>query len=118
MNRILEICADSLPSARAAVIGGADRLELCSALALGGLIPYSELLRQIREESAIPIRCLIRPRPGDFLYSKEELDLILRQIRSFRKPAPRLWQPPGQHCTPNGNNPVIFNGRLYSFESL
>lgn len=85
MNRILEICADSLPSARAAVIGGADRLELCSALALGGLTPYSELLRQ---------------------------------IRSFRKPAPRLWQPPGQHCTPNGNKPVIFNGRLYSFESL
>ena len=67
MGKILEICVDSLASARAAIAGGADRLELCSALTVGGLTPYCELLRQIRTESDIPIRCLIRCRAGDFL---------------------------------------------------
>ena len=71
MKRILEVCVDSLASARAAIRGGADRLELCSALAIGGLTPYSALLEQIRDESNIPIRCLMRPRAGDFLYTKE-----------------------------------------------
>ena len=73
---ILEVCVDSLASARSAIRGGADRLELCSALALGGLTPYTALLEQIREESEIPIRCLIRSRCGDFLYSRDEIDLM------------------------------------------
>ena len=84
MDRILEVCVDSLSSARAAVRGGADRLELCSALALGGLTPYTELLQQIREESDICIRCLMRPRAGDFLYTKEEIQLMARQIRALK----------------------------------
>ena len=81
---ILEVCVDSLASARAAIAGGADRLELCSALALGGLSPYTALLQQIREESNIPVRCLIRPRSGDFLYHPEEIDLMVRQIRELK----------------------------------
>lgn len=81
---ILEVCVDSLASARAAIRGGADRLELCSALALGGLTPFTELLIQIRRESDIPIRCLMRPRAGDFLYTPEEIDLMAMQIRSLK----------------------------------
>ena len=81
---ILEICVDSLASARAAIAGGADRLELCSALLAGGLTPYTELLRQIRRESGIPIRCLMRPRPGDFLYSKDEIAMMAAQIRELK----------------------------------
>ncbi|MBO5129399.1 MAG: copper homeostasis protein CutC [Oscillospiraceae bacterium] len=84
MARLLEVCVDSLASARAAIAGGADRLELCSALALGGLTPYTQLLRQIRRESGIPIRCLMRPRAGDFLYSPEEIDLMARQIEELK----------------------------------
>ena len=84
MARLLEICIDSLASARAAIRGGADRLELCSALALGGLTPYTELLQQIREESNIPVRCLMRHRAGDFLYTRDEIDLMARQIRSLK----------------------------------
>lgn len=80
MAAILEVCVDSLASARAAVRGGADRLELCSALAVGGLTPYTALLRQIRRESDIPIRCLMRPRAGDFLYTKEEIQLMADQM--------------------------------------
>lgn len=81
---VLEICVDSLASARAAIAGGADRLELCSALLAGGLTPYEALLRQIRAESAIPIRCLMRPRPGDFLYTPEERELMRRQIMQLK----------------------------------
>lgn len=81
---MLEICVDSLASARAAIAGGADRLELCSALCVGGLTPYDELLRAIRQESDIPIRCLMRHRPGDFLYTEEEICLLVSQIRTLQ----------------------------------
>ena len=84
MAGILEVCVDSLASARAAVKGGADRLELCSALSIGGLTPYTELLRQIRLESDIPVRCLMRPRAGDFLYTKEEIQMMAMQMESLR----------------------------------
>ena len=84
MARLLEVCVDSLVSARAAIAGGADRLELCSALAVGGLTPYAELLKQIRRESSIPVRCLMRPRAGDFLYTTEEIALMAAQIRQLK----------------------------------
>ena len=85
MNKILEICVDSLASARNAIAAGADRLELCSALAVGGLTPYKALLQQIRRESEIPVRCLMRPRPGDFLYTKEEIQMMAMQVRSLKE---------------------------------
>ena len=85
MAKVLEICVDSLASARAAIQGGADRLELCSALLAGGLTPYTALLRQIKAESDIPVRCLMRPRPGDFLYTKEELAMLETQIRELKE---------------------------------
>lgn len=84
MEKILEICVDSLASARAAIAGGADRLELCSALALGGLSPAPELFQQIRQESSIPIRCLMRTRGGDFLYTQEEIQLMCMQIHTLK----------------------------------
>ena len=84
MAKVFEICVDSLASARAAVSGGADRLELCSALLAGGLTPYEMLLRQIREESDVALRCLMRHRPGDFLYSADEVELLRRQILQLK----------------------------------
>lgn len=83
--RLLEVCVDSLASARAAIAGGADRLELCSALTVGGLTPYIHLLEQIRGESGIAIRCLMRPRPGDFLYEPEEISLMAAQMRALKQ---------------------------------
>lgn len=84
MAKVLEICVDSLASARAAIRGGADRLELCSALSIGGLTPYEALLRQIKAESDIPVRCLMRPRAGDFLYTAEEQEMLRRQILQLK----------------------------------
>ena len=85
MRKILEVCVDSFASARAAIRGGADRLELCSALSIGGLTPYSALLEQIRSESDIPVRCLMRPRAGDFLYTSEEILQMARDIEILKK---------------------------------
>ena len=84
MAKVLESCGDSLASARAAAQGGADRLELCSALLAGGLTPYEALLRQIKAESDIPVRCLMRPRAGDFLYTPEELEMLRLQILQLK----------------------------------
>lgn len=84
MANILEVAVDSLASARAAIAGGADRLELCGALAVGGLTPYAELLKKVRAESNINIRCLMRPRGGDFLYTKEEILMMAAQIENLR----------------------------------
>lgn len=84
MAIILEICVDSYASAMAAIAGGADRLELCSALAVGGLTPSPALLQQIRQVSSIPIRCLMRPRGGDFLYTKEEIRQMAMEMEALR----------------------------------
>ena len=85
MAGLLEAAVDSLQSVRAAVEGGVDRLELCGALSVGGLTPYAELLNQVRAESDINIRCLMRPRGGDFLYTKEEILMMAAQIENLRK---------------------------------
>lgn len=76
----LEVCVDSFASAMEAVAGGADRLELCGCLLVGGLTPDAALLAQIREQTDIPIRCLMRPRFGDFLYGEEEIRLMESQM--------------------------------------
>lgn len=85
MKKVLEICVDSYDSARAAVAGGADRLELCAALSVGGLTPYKELLADIRGFSDIPVRCLMRPRAGDFLYTRQEISMMARQMEALRQ---------------------------------
>ena len=84
MSKILEVCVDSYTSAMAAIAGGADRLELCSALAVGGLTPSPTLLQQIREVSSIPVRCLMRTRGGDFLYTPEEIRQMAMEISALR----------------------------------
>lgn len=83
-NKCLEVCVDSFSSAMAAIRGGADRLELCTCLLAGGLTPDVVLLEQIKDESDIPVRCLMRPRFGDFLYADDEVALMEKQIKNLR----------------------------------
>lgn len=80
---ILECCVDSVESALAAAAGGADRLELCSGLVIGGITPGIALFEQIRRYSDIPIRVLLRPRFGDFLYTEHECEIIKREVELF-----------------------------------
>jgi len=82
-KRILEVCVDSLESALAAKQGGADRLELCSGLVVGGLTPSPALFDAVREETGLPVNVLIRPRFGDFLYTSGELEIMARDMAYF-----------------------------------
>lgn len=80
----LEVCVDSVESALAAWKGGASRLELCQNLVIGGTTPSPALYEGIRKHSDIRIHALIRPRFGDFCYTQEEFQVILREVRMYR----------------------------------
>lgn len=82
---ILEVCVDSAESAEAAAKGGADRVELCGNLVIGGTTPETDLFEKIRSLIDIKINVLIRPRYGDFLYTEYEFDIISRSVERFRK---------------------------------
>lgn len=82
---LLECATDSVESALAAVRGGADRLELCANLIIGGTTPTLGLFEEVRSQSDIPLYILIRPRFGDFLYSDQEANVICREIELFQK---------------------------------
>ncbi len=78
-RRILEICVDSATGLAAAIAGGADRIEICSALALGGLTPPASLMRAAAR-APIPVHALVRPRAGDFVFGAAEVDLMQDDI--------------------------------------
>lgn len=82
---ILEACVDSVESAIAAAKGGADRLELCQNLLIGGTTPVPWLFQEIRRYTDIRIHVLIRPRFGDFCYTDYEFDLICDAVQAFRE---------------------------------
>lgn len=84
MSALIEGCVDSHASALAAFRGGADRLELCANLAIGGTTPSRALFKQVQRDCAVKINVLIRPRFGDFLYSEAELDEMREEIEAFR----------------------------------
>ena len=77
---ILEICAAGLDDCLTAQAHGADRVELNSALTLGGLTPSLGLLEEVRRRTRLQIIAMIRPRDGGFAYSESELDVMERDI--------------------------------------
>lgn len=82
---ILEACVDSAESADIATKAGANRLELCSNLMIGGTTPTLAAFRQVRKKCKNTIHVLIRPRYGDFCYSDDEFEIMLEEIRIFSK---------------------------------
>lgn len=82
MSKItLEICCGSLEDTKAAQAGGADRIELNSALYLGGLTPSLGTLLLAKEQCTIPVVAMVRPRGGGFCYSEDEFEVMLRDTR-------------------------------------
>jgi copper homeostasis protein len=76
----LEICVDNIVSAIIAQESGADRIELCGNLPEGGTTPGLGTIRSVRENTTIAVNVIIRPRGGDFLYSKAEYEIMKRDI--------------------------------------
>lgn len=76
----IEICCDSYRSAMNAEEGGADRIELCDNLEMGGTTPSYGLIKQVMRNIKIPVHVLIRPRPGNFVYDEDEMAIMLEDI--------------------------------------
>ena len=77
---ILEICANSYQSAFNAQLAGADRIELCQELGVGGITPSYGLIKNVNEALSIPVYVLIRPRSGNFVYSASEFEIMIADI--------------------------------------
>jgi copper homeostasis protein len=84
---MLEIACFNAASAITAASAGADRVELCSDYAVGGLTPPVEFLRETRQGTTIPINVMIRPRPGDFIYSEDDFIQMKSEIQRFKPEA-------------------------------
>ena len=85
MNKpLIEACVDSYASCMAAAKGGADRLELCANLAIGGTTPSAAVFKQVQRDCDVKINVLIRPRFGDFLYTEPEMEEMCEEIKMFR----------------------------------
>lgn len=81
----LEVCADNVQSVIEAERGGATRIELCSNLIIGGTTPGKALFQEVRRNSSLPLRVMLRPRFGDFCYDEYEFRTMLEEAQMFRE---------------------------------
>ena len=83
MSVLLEVCVDSPAGFHAAIEGGADRIELCSSLSVGGLTPSPGFMA-FAARGPRPSRAMIRPRVGDYIYKQDDVDVMRRDIDAAR----------------------------------
>jgi copper homeostasis protein len=80
VNYIIEIATSDYLTTKAAVDGGADRIELCAALTEGGITPSHGMIKRCRENFDVDLFPIIRPRGGDFLYNNEEFEIMIADV--------------------------------------
>ena len=80
---ILEACTDCVQSAINAQKGGADRIELCSNLVIGGLTPGKALFDLVKKYTNIKTRVLLRPRYGDYCYDQYEFEQLKEEVKMY-----------------------------------
>ena len=80
----IEVCVDNIESLITAQQAGADRIELCSALSLGGITPNAGFVQKALDLSNVPVYAMIRPRAGDFVFSTAEIDIMISDIKFFK----------------------------------
>jgi copper homeostasis protein len=81
---IIEACVESIDEAIAAERGGADRLELCANMDVGGTTPSAELFATVRGKVALPIAMMVRPRGGSYAFSRDEIAVMRDDIGRAR----------------------------------
>jgi copper homeostasis protein len=82
---MLEVACFSLKSALNAIEGGADRIELCTDYSSGGITPPLEIFLELRKSTTKPIFVMIRPRPGSFIHSESEIEIMNQDIENFKE---------------------------------
>lgn len=85
MKYIIEIATSDIETTRSAVAGGANRIELCANLAEGGTTPSFGMIQQCRESFDVLLYPIIRPRGGDFLYTHDEFNIMLQDVKLCRQ---------------------------------
>ena len=83
MRVLTEVCVTGLEEALVATHAGADHLELCAWLECGGVTPSIGMVRAVAEACAIPVRVLVRPRPGEMRYDRHDRVILLRDVEAF-----------------------------------
>jgi len=78
---ILEACVETIQQGLLAEKNHADRIEFCQRLDLGGITPDHDLIRTAINKIKIPVKIMIRPRGGDFIYSDSEIDRMKSDIK-------------------------------------
>lgn len=84
MSFLIEVACASVSDCVEAEAAGANRIELCSALAVGGLTPSMGLFVAARARTRLPIVCMVRPRAGAFCYGEDDLEAMRRDVEAFR----------------------------------
>lgn len=89
-RQVLEVCVDSFEGAKVAVEAGANRLELCAELSVGGLTPEMGLLARVASQLKVPVQVMIRPRSGGFVYTADEIETMRATIKQVKKNYPGI----------------------------
>lgn len=79
MKTIIEVCAGSYEDCLSAALGGAERVELNSALSVGGLTPTVAVLRRVKQDTDLQVICMVRPRAAGFCYTEAEKALMFEE---------------------------------------